>query len=72
MLAEIENYRKRKKREKILRKVKRYGAIALIILIPVAVAIILNHLKRKAKKKVKEAIKEKVSEHRDKQSVSED
>lgn len=62
MIEEFEKYLKKRKRQKILKKVKRYGIIAGTVLIPVIVLAALHIIKKKAKKKVKQAVKAKVKE----------
>ncbi len=53
---EISKFIIARKRKKMIRKLKFYGAVALIILLPIAIMVI-NHL---LKKKIKQAVKSKV------------
>ena len=62
MIEEFEKYLKKRNRQKMLKKVKRYAIIAGVVLIPVIVLVALHALKKKAKKKVKQAVKAKVKE----------
>lgn len=63
MFEDFEKYLKKRKRQKMLKKAKRYIELGLIILLPVTILIVLHILKKKAKKKVKQAIKTKVKEN---------
>ncbi len=63
MFEDFEKYLKKRKRQKMLKKAKRYIGLGLIILVPITALIVIHVIKKKAKKKVKQAVKTKIKEN---------
>ncbi len=68
MFEDIGKYLKRRKRQKALKKIRRYAGMASIVLLPVVVLVVVHVLKKKAKKKLKAAVKVKIQEGFDKRN----